>query len=80
MIAGDRNTLRHFNGSTWQQIGMPYDPQIDLVWRGMETKDDITVVVGSHNSNAIIIMIKNINLRLHPPQILTFNTSTPCIK
>ncbi len=57
-IAGDRNTLRHFNGASWQQIGMPYDPQIDLVWRGMETKDNITVVVGSHNSSAIIMMIK----------------------
>ncbi len=57
-IAGDRNTLKHFNGSTWQQIGLPYDPQIDLVWRGMETKDNITVVVGSHNSNAIIMMTK----------------------
>ena len=57
-IAGDRNTLKHFNGSTWEQIGMPYDPQVDLVWRGMETKDDITVVVGSHNSYAIIMIIK----------------------
>ncbi len=58
LIAGDRNTLKHFNGSTWQQIGMPYDPQIDLVWRGMETKNNTTVIVGSHNSNAIIMMIK----------------------
>jgi hypothetical protein len=57
-IAGDRNTLKHFNGSTWQQIGLPYDPQIDLVWRGMETKNNTTVIVGSHNSNAIIMMIK----------------------
>ena len=57
-IAGDRNTLKHFNGSTWQQIGMPYDPQIDLVWRGMKTENNTTVIVGSHNSNAIIMMIK----------------------
>jgi len=57
-IAGDRNTLKHFNGSTWQQIGLPYDPQIDLVWRGMETKNNTTVIVGSHNSNAIIMMTK----------------------
>ncbi|HCY76333.1 MAG TPA: glucosyl transferase [Ignavibacteriales bacterium] len=57
-IAGDRNTLRHFNGSTWQQIGLPYDPQIDLVWRGMENENNTTVIVGSHNSNAIIMMIK----------------------
>jgi hypothetical protein len=57
-IAGDRNTLRHFNGTSWQQVGMSYDPQIDLTWKGMQTKDDITVVVGSHNRSAIIMMIK----------------------
>jgi hypothetical protein len=57
-IVGDRNTLRHFNGSSWEQIGMPYDPQVDLVWRGMQTNDDMTVVVGSHNRKAIIMMIK----------------------
>ena len=57
-IVGDRNTLRHFNGVTWQQIGMPYDPQIDLVWRGMACKDNNTVIVGSYNRSAIIMMIK----------------------
>lgn len=57
-IAGDRNTLRHFNGSTWQQIGTPYDPQVDLVWRGMESKGNVTVVVGSHNNKAMIMMLK----------------------
>ncbi len=25
-IAGDRNTLRHFNGARWTQVGLPYDP------------------------------------------------------
>ena len=58
-IVGDRNTVRHFNGLTWQQIGMPYDPQIDLVWRGMACKDNNTVIVGTHNRSAIIMMIKN---------------------
>ncbi len=57
-IVGDRNTLRHFNGVSWQQIGMPYDPNIDLVWRGMAGKDDKTIIVGTHNRNAIIMMIK----------------------
>jgi hypothetical protein len=57
-IVGDRNTLRHFNGVTWQQIGIPYDPQIDLVWRGMACKDDNTIIVGTHNRSAIIMMIK----------------------
>jgi hypothetical protein len=57
-IVGDRNTVRHFNGVNWQQVGMPYDPQIDLVWRGIACKDDNTIIVGTHNRNAIIMMIK----------------------
>ena len=57
-IVGDRNTVRHFNGVTWRQIGMPYDPQVDMVWRGMDCKDNLTVLVGSHDNKAIIMMIK----------------------
>ena len=57
-IVGDRNTVRHFNGVTWQQIGMPYDSQIDLVWRGMTIKDNLIVLVGSHNNKAIVMVIK----------------------
>jgi hypothetical protein len=57
-IVGDRNTVRHFNGLSWQQIGMPYDPNIDIVWRGMACKDNNTIIVGTHNRSAIIMMIK----------------------
>ena len=31
-IAGDRNTLRHFNGVRWKQIGYPYSPDSDIGW------------------------------------------------
>lgn len=57
-IAGDRNTVRHFNGITWQQIGLPYNPNIDLVWRGIDCSENITVIAGSYNRSATIIMIK----------------------
>ena len=57
-IAGDRNTLRHFNGVSWKQIGLPYNPDMDLVWRGIDCKDNVTVVVGSKNRRAIIMLLK----------------------
>ncbi len=57
-IVGERNTARHFNGLVWQQVGMPYNPQIDLVWRGIDTRNNITVIAGSYNNNAIIMTVK----------------------
>ncbi len=57
-IVGDRNTARHFNGTSWQQVGMPYDPQVDLVWRGISCKNNNIVIVGTHDRSAIIMMIK----------------------
>ncbi len=57
-IDGDRKTLRHFKGLTWQQIGMPYDPQLDLVWRGIACSNNNVIVVGTHDRSVIIMMIK----------------------
>ena len=55
-IIGDRNTVRHFNGIRWKQIGMPYDPNIDLVWRGISIKGKEAVLVGTYNRQAIIMI------------------------
>jgi hypothetical protein len=57
IIAGDRNTLKHFNGISWQQIGLPYNPQspIGLVVR---QKGNTVVAVGSNGSKAFIILLK----------------------
>jgi len=56
IIAGDRNTLKHFNGISWQQIGLPYNPQspIGLVVR---QKGNTVVAVGSNGSKAFIILL-----------------------
>ena len=57
-IIGDRNTVRHFNGVSWQQIGLPYDPQSPIVWRSMSINDKAKVIVGNNSRKAIIMMIK----------------------
>jgi len=57
-IIGDRNTLRHFNGVSWKQVGMPYDPNIDLVWTSISIKGNEAVIVGNYNNQAIIMVAK----------------------
>ncbi len=57
IIAGDRNTLRHFNGVSWEQLGLPYDPQSPIVWRSVKMKDSTAVAVGDKGSNAFIILL-----------------------
>ncbi|MFA6542624.1 MAG: hypothetical protein WCT99_13575 [Bacteroidota bacterium] len=57
-IAGDRNTLRHFNGYSWVQVGLPYDPQSDIIWRSLDVKGNLCVAVGEAGNRAIVIRIK----------------------
>jgi len=57
IIAGDRNTLIHFNGVSWQQIGLPYDPQSPIVWRSVKIKNNTVVAVGFKDNYAFIIML-----------------------
>lgn len=57
IIAGDRNTLKHFNGLTWEQIGLPYDPYSDIIWARVELKGNTAVAVGDEGIQAKIIML-----------------------
>ena len=57
-IAGDRNTLRHFNGVSWKQIGLPYSPASDIVWHSVYTRENIIAVVGFKSNSAIVMLIK----------------------
>ncbi len=57
IIAGDRNTLKHFNGVTWEQIGLPYSPSSPIIWYKVEQKGNIAVAVGDKGSKAFIIML-----------------------
>jgi len=53
------NALLHFNGATWKQLGMDYDPQSSYCWQSVDMKGDVIVVVGqSERYKAVIMMLK----------------------
>jgi hypothetical protein len=56
-IAGDRNTLRHFNGVSWEQIGLPYSPYSDIVWYTVYPTENSVAVVGFKGNSAIVMLI-----------------------
>ncbi len=58
IIAGGRNTLQHFNGIDWEQLGLPYDPSSAIVWRDVQMKNNTAIAVGNKGSNAFIILLK----------------------
>jgi hypothetical protein len=58
IIAGDRNTLKHFNGVTWLQIGLPYNSLSPIIWYKVEQKENIAVAVGDKGSQAFIILLR----------------------
>ncbi len=57
ILAGDRNTLRHFNGIDWSEIGIPYLPNRHIFWRSVQMKGNLTVAVGDEGIKAKIIML-----------------------
>ena len=58
IIAGDRNTLKHFSGADWLQIGEPYDASSGMFWRGLDMKGSTVVVVGDKGIKARIMLLK----------------------
>jgi len=58
IIAGDRNTLKHYNGVEWTQLGEPYDPGSGMFWRGLDVNDNTVVVVGDKGIQARIMLLK----------------------
>ena len=59
IIAGERNTLKHFNGVSWAQIGLPYSPASAIGWAKIVQKGNLAVAVGINGSKAFIIMLNN---------------------
>ncbi|MBI4810443.1 MAG: hypothetical protein HY800_03195 [Ignavibacteriales bacterium] len=57
-IVGDRNTIRHSNGASWKQIGLPYDPASDVIWRSLSVKNNFCIAVGDGGNRAICINMK----------------------
>jgi hypothetical protein len=47
IVAGERNTLRHFNGVSWAEMGPPYHPNSELDWYQVAIKGNMAVAAGS---------------------------------
>lgn len=56
-MTGQRNTLQHYNGIRWEQIGMPYTYRIDYTWASLSIKNNFIVVVGSSNYQGIVMLL-----------------------
>lgn len=60
-LIGEGNTVRHFNGSTWVQLGTEYSFSNSNTWLTVDEKEDIVVTVG-RSSNEAILMVLNKSL------------------
>jgi len=58
LMCGDKNTLRHFNGESWEQLGIPFTPTRHIFWRSVAIKGNIAVAVGDEGDKAKIIVLK----------------------
>lgn len=58
MMVGEGNTVRHFNGVNWQQLGMPYDFGNGYTWLSVAMKNNIAIAAGRNSSRAIIMILK----------------------
>ncbi len=58
LISGTNNTLMHFNGKTWSQLGEPYDPNSNITWARVTIKGNVAVAVGKKGINGILIILK----------------------
>ncbi len=57
-FCGPFNTLYHFNGVSWKELGEGYDKSDWTFWNSVRQKGDIIVAVGDKLSDAKIIVLK----------------------
>jgi hypothetical protein len=58
ILVGARNTLRHFNGVSWKQLGREYDPNDpSILWYSVAMHNNIAIVVGSEGGRAAIMKL-----------------------
>ncbi len=58
IMVGERNTIMHFNGLRWSQLGMPYSPNSNYDWLSVDMKGDMIIAAGFYNMNATIMVLK----------------------
>ncbi|MCU7490623.1 MAG: hypothetical protein ACM3UR_07970 [Bacteroidota bacterium] len=60
-LVGEGNTIRHFNGKNWKQLGMPYNYTSEYFWGSVDMKKNTIAAVGRSNTNGIIMILKRGN-------------------
>ena len=55
IIAGDYGFILHFNGKSWERIGIGYQKGSHLLWYGVHIKNDFAVAVGRISGKAILM-------------------------
>jgi hypothetical protein len=59
VIAGEINTVRHFNGVSWVQVGEPYQPlNYNAFWYSCDIKNNMMIAVGDENGRATILLAR----------------------
>jgi hypothetical protein len=55
-VFGEINTIPHFNGLTWSEVGLPYNPlNFNMFWYKGAIKGNLVVGVGKCDGKAILI-------------------------
>jgi hypothetical protein len=60
VLVGLTNTVRHFNGVSWKQLGEEYEPNLSILfwWYSVSMKNNEIIAVGEIGSKAIIRRFK----------------------
>jgi hypothetical protein len=56
-VSGAFGEFLHFNGVSWEQIGLPYSPDSDIVWYTVYPTENSVAVVGFKGNSAIVMLI-----------------------
>ena len=58
IVFGMINTIRHFNGISWAEVGIPFYPiRYDIQWWGGTMEGNLVVIVGEIGSQTAIITL-----------------------
>ncbi|MGE5351701.1 MAG: hypothetical protein ACM3S2_12455 [Ignavibacteriales bacterium] len=61
VLTGGGNTIRHYNGKSWKQLGMPYNYNSEYNWVSVDMKGNTISVAGWTNSNGALMILKRGN-------------------
>ncbi|HEX2960573.1 MAG TPA: hypothetical protein VHO43_02210 [Ignavibacteriales bacterium] len=60
-LVGGGNTIRHYNGKSWKQLGMPYNYNSEYTWTSVDMRGNTIAAVGWTNSNGAVMILKRGN-------------------